>query len=306
MKKCPFFGKCGGCKFDFTSDDYRESKKVFLQNLPITNNPVWIEPGKRRRADFSFLDNVFGFYQSGSKNVIPINNCPALTDGLNKMLPEIASMPWLGGGNVLVTECENGIDVSVLSSVPYFTSEFKKAADNSRAIRITWNDKIVKQIKQPIINFDDIEIDYQPNTFLQPSKPGEEVLRKLVNLAATGSKKVADLFCGQGSFTFALNADGFDIVGGIKRDLLKKPLTVHNLKKYDCVVMDPPRAGAMAQCKELAKSDVKKIIYVSCNPETFMRDKAILEQGGFKLVELTPVDQFVGSAHWELVSIFNK
>lgn len=306
MNKCALFGKCGGCRFDFASDTYRESKKSVLRNLPITADPIWIEPGFRRRADFAFLDKVFGFYEAGSKNVIPVKSCPLLTNGLNKILPIIAAMPWSGSGNVLVTECENGIDISVTSNVSYFSTEFKKSVDASPAIRIVWNNKIIKQSATPIIKFGDISVEYQVNAFLQPTKTGEEVLRNLVMAAAKDSKKVADLFCGQGSFTFALNADGFDIAGGILRDLLKKPLTVQNLKKYDCVVMDPPRAGALAQSKELAKSSVEKIIYVSCSPESFMRDKAILERGGFKLVELTPVDQFVGSSHWELVSVFKK
>ena len=174
MKKCPFFGKCGGCKFDFTSPDYHKLKKQLLFKLQLTDDPIWIESGQRRRADFSFVDGVFGFFQSGSKNIIPINNCPALIDELNKVLPDIANMPWPGSGSVLVTKCDNGIDVSVISSVPYFSTEFKKAADNSPAIRIIWNDKVVKQTEQPIITFDDKTIYYQPNAFLQPSKAGEK------------------------------------------------------------------------------------------------------------------------------------
>ena len=306
MNKCPLFGKCGGCKFDFTSDNYRESKLSLLPNIKITNQPIWINPGTRRRVDFAFLDGQFGFFENRSKNIVPINNCPALTPGLNKILPCIASMPWVGGGSVLITECENGIDVSVVSVVPYFGAEFKRACDASPAIRVIWNGKIVKQTEQPVIKFGDKIVEYLPNAFLQPSVVGEEVLRDLVTAAATGARKVADLFCGLGNFSFALNADGFDVVGGNNRDLFKKPLTVQNLKKYDCVIIDPPRAGAMAQCRELSKSDVEKIIYVSCNPETFIRDKDILERGGYILQSITPVDQFVGSRHWELVSVFLK
>lgn len=307
MNRCPLFGKCGGCKFDFASDVYRESKLSLLKNLPITNEHVWIEQGNRRRADFAFLGNQFGFYEAGSKNVIPVKHCPVLSDKINEILPAIAAMPWSGAGSALVTECDNGIDISVTSTVPYFSTEFKKACDASPAIRVTWNNNLLKQSAQPVIKFGDKLVDYPSNAFLQPGKAGEEVLRDMVNKAASGSKKIADLFCGLGSFTFALNADGFDIFGnGVQRDLFKKPLTVQNLKKYDCVIMDPPRAGAMAQSKELAKSDVQKVIYVSCNPDTFMRDKQILEKGGFKLTSLTPVDQFVGSAHWELVGIFQK
>lgn len=306
ISRCPFFGKCGGCKFDFTSADYTAEKLSLLKKLPITNKPIWIEPGNRRRGDFAYLDNIFGFYEQGSKNIIPIKHCPALTPGINKILPSVAAVPMSGAGSVLITECDNGIDIAITSTVPYYTAQFKAAVDKLDAIRVTYNDRVIKQTATPIIKFGDVAVEYPPNAFLQPSKAGEEALRNLVVSYAAASTKVADLFSGQGSFTYALNADGFDINGGIHRDLFKKPLTVHNLKKYDCVVLDPPRAGAREQCRELAKSDVPRVIYVSCNPETFMRDASVLEKGGYKLTSLTPVDQFVGAAHWELVGVFYK
>ena len=132
-------------------------------------------------------------------------------------------------------------------------------------------------------------------------------MRDLVVEYVGGMGRVADLFCGLGNFTFATNATGFDIVGnGIKRDLFKKPLIVQNLNQYDVVIMDPPRAGAEKQSKELSKSNIKRIIYVSCNPTTFVRDKKILETGGYKMTVAIPVDQFVGSIHWEIFSVFEK
>ena len=174
-------------------------------------------------------------------------------------------------------------------------------------IRTTWNDKIIKQTQQPTVNFEGHIVDYPAGAFLQPSTEGANALRKMVTDWASGYKRIADLFCGLGNFTFSLNADGFDIVGtGVKRDLFKKPLTVGMLKSYDCVVMDPPRAGADAQCKELIKSDVLRIIYVSCNPATFMRDLDTLKKGAYQLSALIPVDQFVGSEHWELFAVFDK
>ena len=213
----------------------------------------------------------------------------------------------MGSGSCLVTSCENGIDIVVNADVPYFTPEFKSAAAGVGAIRVVWNDKIVFQSEKPIIKFGDVAVEYPAGAFLQPGKPGEGALREMVVSAAAGARRVADLFCGLGSFTFATNADGFDIVGaGVRRDLFAHPLTVGMLKQYDCVIMDPPRAGAMAQCRELVKSDVGRVIYVSCNPETFRRDMEILTRGGYKLRDLIPVDQFVGSAHWELFSVFEK
>ena len=278
-----------------------------IDQLPTTGDAIWITPGVRRRADFAFAGGIFGLYESGTKNIIAIGNCPNLVSEINDILPQLSALPWPGSGACLITQCNNGIDIAITSPVPYFTPEFRDAALKIPAIRITWNDKIIKQTSKPIINFADHNVEYPSGAFLQPSTTGADTLRQLVTSRAQGAKRTADLFCGLGNFTFALNADGFDIVGtGAKRDLFKKPLTIGMLKNYDLVVMDPPRAGALAQCQELIKSDINKIIYVSCNPATFMRDANILTSGGYKMTELIPLDQFAGSAHWELFSVFEK
>jgi 23S rRNA (uracil1939-C5)-methyltransferase len=85
------------------------------------------------------------------------------------------------------------------------------------------------------------------------------------------------------------------------RDLFRRPLMPQELRDHDCVVFDPPRQGAQAQARELAASQVALIVAVSCNAGTFARDAAELVRGGYRLVEVTPVDQFRYSAHVEIV-----
>lgn len=307
MKKCPFFGVCGGCKFDFAAADYHDQKMALLRDLPITGDAVWTAAGLRRRADFAFAGGNFGFYAPQSKDIVPVRSCPNLVPEINDILPAVAALPWVASGACLITSCDNGIDVAISSSVPYFTAEFRDAAIKIPAIRVTWNDRTIKQTGAPQVNFSGRAVAYPPAAFLQPTVASADALRNMVVAAASGAHRVADLFCGLGNFTFALNADGFDIVGtGVKRDLFTHPLTVGMLRAYDCVVMDPPRAGALAQCKELVKSDVARVIYVSCNPQTFMRDARVLTNGGYQMQQLIPVDQFVGSDHWELFAVFEK
>ncbi len=69
------------------------------------------------------------------------------------------------------------------------------------------------------------------------------------------------------------------------------------LKNFDAVVFDPPRAGAETQSKELARSTVRKIAAVSCHPLTLARDLSILVRGGYRVVAVTPIDQFLGPPH---------
>lgn len=308
-KKCPFFGICGGCKFDFTSPDYRREKLSSLPRIDFTDNPIWGNIGARRRGDFAFVDGHFGLYKPQSKDIVDITNCPNMVPEINDALKYIAKLPWHGAGSVLITKCENGIDVGVTSDVPYFGTDFRGAVEKlpPQIIRFTWNDTIIRKYNDPEIRFNDRIIKYPPYAFLQPTTETEQTLRDLVVKYIDGAGRVADLFCGLGNFTFATSATGFDIVGnGITRDLFKKPLTSSNLNQYDAIIMDPPRAGAEKQSKEITKSNVKRVVYVSCNPTTFMRDKKILEIGGYKMTTAIPVDQFVGSAHWEIFSVFEK
>lgn len=309
IKKCPLFGKCGGCKYDFTSADYKSAKLSVLPKIQFTDDAIWGIPGSRRRADFAFVDGHFGFFKSQSKDIVDVKDCPNVVSEINVILKNVAALPWRGSGSVLITKCENGIDICVNSDVPYFGADFRNAVEKlpPQIIRFTWNDSIVRKYTSPEIRFNDKTVEYPSNAFLQPTAETEQTLRDMVIKYVNGAKKVADLFCGIGNFTFATNATGFDIVGnGIKRDLFKKPLTAANLKQYEVVIMDPPRAGAEKQSREIAKSDVKRVIYVSCNPTTFVRDKGILERGGYKMITAIPVDQFVGSSHWEIFSVFEK
>ena len=139
-------------------------------------------------------------------------------------------------------------------------------------------------------------------------------------------KHFADLFCGPGTFTRPLAEKGkvtaidsaVDAVQALARaatghaiqtqtrNLFTDPLTEKELNSFECVVLDPPRAGAKEQCAVLARSNVRRIVYVSCNAQTFSRDVAMLQAGGYQVKEIQPVDQFTWSAHGELVSLIER
>lgn len=307
MAKCPLLSVCGGCKYDFNDASYRETKFAQISKMKFTEEPYWVPAGARRRAEFCFADGEFGFFERGTKNIVAVNHCPNLVPEINALLPMLSKLPWGGAGTALVTSCENGLDIAVNSNVPFFTKEFRDAAQKMNVLRVTWNGTLVFMREMPMIKFGNRMVEYPSGAFLQPTVPSENAMRDFVVSAANGAKRVLDLFCGIGNFTFALGADGFDIAGcGVSRDLMKRPLLPKNLDNYDCVVMDPPRAGALAQCKELVKSSVPKVIYVSCNPMTFRRDADVLVKGGYEIVKSKPFDQFLGSEHWEIAAVFKK
>jgi 23S rRNA (uracil1939-C5)-methyltransferase len=169
-----------------------------------------------------------------------------------------------------------------------------------------------------------------PGAFLQPTEAGEQALADAVLAGVGTSRKVLDLFSGVG--TFALRLADRATVHAVElearplaalaraaransllrpvtvetRDLFRRPLGPAELAAYDAVVFDPLRAGASAQAEQLAASKVPVVIAVSCSPATFARDAAILIRGGYRLATITPVDQFLYSAHLETVAVFRR
>jgi 23S rRNA (uracil1939-C5)-methyltransferase len=174
------------------------------------------------------------------------------------------------------------------------------------------------------------EVRIPPDAFLQPTREGEGALQSRVADLLTKSKAIADLFCGAGTFAFPLaerarvlavdgdkpmvealaaaarNTQGLKPVTTEKRDLFKQPMLADELKPFDAAVLDPPRAGAQAQARELAKSKVARIAYVSCNAESLARDARILVDGGYRMGAVVPVDQFLWSAHVEVIAGFTR
>jgi 23S rRNA (uracil1939-C5)-methyltransferase len=141
---------------------------------------------------------------------------------------------------------------------------------------------------------------------------------------------VADLFCGAGAFSFRLaeaaqvlaldaaeptiralqaaraTAPGLKPIAAEARDLYRRPLLAEEMKRLDAVLFDPPRAGALEQAREIARSGVGLAVGVSCNPASFARDARVLVDSGFRLARVLPVDQFLWSPHIELVGVFER
>jgi 23S rRNA (uracil1939-C5)-methyltransferase len=95
-------------------------------------------------------------------------------------------------------------------------------------------------------------------------------------------------------------------VKAVRRDLARQPYLPAELKAFDAVVLDPPYSGAAEQLAQIARSTVRHVVYVSCNPVALARDAAVLRGAGFAVTSATPVDQFRWSAHLESVVHFAR
>jgi len=277
-----------------------------------------------------------GFAAANSHDIIPVDRCPILDPGLDGALDAAWALaePLISAGKPLdiqITATDNGLDVDVRGSGPLPASmiaKLSRVAEQHRLARLTRHGELVLMRHPPTIAIGTARVTLPPGSFLQATVAGEETLAALVSGHCKRAKHIADLFCGVGPFALRLaeksRISAFDsdagavtalqkaamATSGLKpvkaeaRDLFRRPLMAQELRDYDTVVFDPPRQGAQAQALQLAASKIPVVIAVSCNVATFARDARILVDGGYKIEEVTPVDQFRHTPHVELVAKF--
>ncbi|MBC7951303.1 MAG: class I SAM-dependent RNA methyltransferase [Rhodospirillaceae bacterium] len=286
---------------------------------------------------------TLGFNARATHSVIDIERCLLLEAPLNTLLPPLRRMlvdivAANEDGDVTVTLTENGLDVLVEADarLDLFDRERLAAfADAQDLARLTWRrpgagfmDPISRR-RPAIVRFGGVPVEPAPGGFLQPTKGGELAIAEAVLSSIGMAEQVADLYSGCGSFTFPLavqgralhavegeeapiraleaaaNGEGLRVTTEV-RDLARRPLLAHELKKFQAVVFDPPRAGAAAQVEFLAEAGPKTVIAISCNPATLARDLKTLVAGGYTIEQVTPIDQFPFSAHLEAVAVCRR
>ena len=338
---CPFFGCCGGCSYQNLSDEeYRRVKTDFILNAlksqridATISEIIQIPPHTRRRISLACQNGIVGFNEAKSHKIIPVNACPVLLPQLEALLPKLLALckPLSINADIAVLMTEWGADINIKTQ-----KEKNKRPQKKKTKPLTQDILFLEEIttfcrENKIARFIfDCETLYQvcaipfpSNVFMQPSKEGEDTLIRLVLDGCKDAKKVLDLFCGLGTFTKPLHQAGKKVLGmditvesiealqkqnipAEVRDLFRAPVQPSELNEYDCVVLDPARAGAKAQTEELAQSNVKRIVMVSCNPITFARDCRILIDVGYKIEKIIPVDQFIYSEHVEVIAYLTK
>jgi len=303
--------------------------------------PIIVPPHSRRRAVFkikSLPEGLhIGFHAARSHTVIDMHQCEVLTPALFALVGalRVRLEPLFGVGEMAelhVTQTDTGFDCAFRwrSLTPALTAALSTALSGLGIARLTMGGQTVFETAVPRVTLGGVAVALPSNPFLQSTAEGEAALQERVLKIVGKARMVADLFSGVGTFALllarsakvhaveqdeaalaALNAaarcaKGIKPVTTEKRDLFKLPLTPPELAPYDAVVLDPPRAGAEAQVRALAKSRIPVIAYVSCDAATFARDAAILVSGGYKIGFVTPIDQFLWSSHIELVAGFRR
>jgi 23S rRNA (uracil1939-C5)-methyltransferase len=289
-----------------------------------------------RRGSHDVLE--VGFSAARAHHVVAIDRCPVLAKSLDGALQAawaIAELLDFTGKplDIQFTGTDQGLDVDIRGSGLLTASTMTtlaRVAQRHKLARLTRHGELIAQARPPSLRMASATVPLPAGAFLQATAQGEAVLSDLVVDACAGANPVADLFAGIGPFAlrlavharvFAFDDDEAAIaalkrgaagatalkpVEAERRDLFKAPLNAAELNRFDAVVFDPPRQGAQAQSREIAASSVPIVVAVACNPGTFARDIRHLMNGGYRLLSVTPVDQFRYSAHVEIVARLQK
>lgn len=337
---CPHFTQCGGCSLQHLAPSAYAAFKRNLVVEPLRR--AGLEPpvaelvdargAGRRRTTLHVRGREAGYMRARSHEVLDLDTCPILVPALAAAAPRIARAlgPLAGQCETSFTLTDTGLDMSVRSERKLRSEQLASFARTHRLARLIFNGEPVYVAQVPTLRMGKSVVELPPASFLQATAAAEEALAALVVAGVGAAKSVADLFCGVGPFALRLagqarvyaadndrlavaalqkavnHTQGFKPVTTQVRDLFRDPLAPIELERHDAVVFDPPRAGAEAQAHELGRSKVKTVVAVSCDPTSFARDAGILVGSGYKLVSVTPVDQFAYAAHVELVAIFRR
>ena len=305
-------------------------------------DPHLSPPRSRRRATLRALKAgrsvVIGFNAERSNRIVDMRECHVLRPELFALVEPLRGLlstllPARRTGEVQLTLADQGVDVALKGAAAegydaaVALTEFGEAHRLARLSIDEGQGAEARYEPEPAtVSLSGVNVALSIGGFLQATADGEAALVEAVQEVCAGSSRIADLFAGLGTFAFAIEGQvtaaeasrdailalqvaarrARRLITADHRDLYRRPYDAKELASFDAVVLDPPRAGAEEQVKQLAVSAVPRIAYVSCNPATFARDAAVLAGGGYKLDWVRPVGQFRWSTHIELAASFSR
>jgi 23S rRNA (uracil1939-C5)-methyltransferase len=308
----------------------------------VTEDLIDAHGDGRRRVTLHvrFPDRMHvGYMAARSHTIVEIAQCPVAHPALRDTAPVLARAigEHLRSSrkplDVQITLSEAGFDVDVRGHGPVEGRRRLGLIDLAAKLdlaRLSVHGDVIVERRPPSMIVGSARVVPPAGSFMQATRRGEETLAGLVAEACGSARRVADLFSGWGAFALrlaqhaevhAVETDARSLASldkavratpGLRRvsvetrDLYRRPLLTLELAAFGAVVMDPPRAGAEAQARELAASKVPLVVSVSCDAATFARDVAILTAAGFTLERVLPVDQFKHTPHVEIVGVLRR
>ena len=324
---CPYYQLCGGCNINNLSyDEQLEFKKnkvknIFKKYLNLDINPNIIgsrdEYKYRNKITFHVNNKKIGLV-SIDGDIIDIDNCLLVSDKVNELYNLIRKEDLSLVKKIVIRECDNGLILDI-------DGTFDISKIKNMCLSIYSNGKCIFSNGDGYILVNDIKYLVSNKSFFQVNTNNIKNLYDLILKYGNfcGNERVIDLYCGVGSISlyiskYVKSVLGIEIVNEAIIDA-KNNACQNNIEnvdficgdvskiinskiKGDVVIVDPPRIGLDKHTIDvLNECKIKKIIYVSCNPMTLVRDIKMLNNYSLDKIEL--VDMFPQTHHVECVCL---
>lgn len=332
---CPYFDICGGCNLlHMNYDDQLKFKynkvkdiifKYLKENIKVNDVIYSNQFNYRNKASFEVKEKLC-YKMRKSTNLVDINYCYLLDNNINDIVHVLNNLNLKNINNITIRTGEEDIMV-IISGNP--TQEIIDALkEKARSIYV--NDKLVygrSNIVSKIGNYDFFVSD---KSFFQVNKYNvKNLYDKVLEYAElTGNENILDLYCGTGTIGIYLSKYAKSVIGIevneqaiFDANVNKNKNNIENISficdttsninnivnnDFDVIIVDPPRSGLDKNTINfLINSKAKRIVYVSCDIMTLVRDLNILKQD-YDIREITPVDMFPNTYHVECVSVLSR
>ena len=322
--KCKYYGICGGCQLEHISyQDELEYKKNYLNDIfkalgikidkIVSNNDY----GYRNKITLKVDNNKIGYNKLNNNEIISIDECLIADKLINEKIKYLDLIDKNKVNEVIIKSFDNKVMLVLNGDNDINTTKLVNHFDT-----IYINDKLVSGDKI-ITTINNIKYYIAPNSFFQVnSNVAEKMFNCIKNICKNKqSSRVIDLYCGCGSISLVI-ADIVDYVYGV--ELNKQSITdanenkllnnisnvefkcdttdnIEDINDFDTMIVDPPRNGLSKKViNKILSSNIKNIIYVSCDPITLKRDLLLLKDK-YNIDNIATFDMFPNTYHVENV-----
>lgn len=343
---CNIFGECGGCQLQYISHGKQVSMKeeILLDTVRrIGDADVQLMPsmfdkeiGYRHRGQFKVsLKGKIGFYREGTRDVIPVEECPVMIDEINRSLKILNNVNLKGVKEIHII---SGDTVALLIKGTLSEDSAQEILDSGiSGIAFENGDSLGKDYIT--LGLNDLKYSVTPWSFFQSHwSLNKRVVDTVINrLTPVDNKRVLDLYSGAGNFSIPLSMHAKEVVAveesayavedGIRNAMLngiknctfinssvekifegkkkQKTAKLFEAAGYDIVILDPPRIGLSSNCiGRLMDGAPEIIVYVSCNPATLARDIRKMKDK-YEIESLCMIDFFPNTYHIEALAFLN-
>ena len=333
---CPYFDSCGGC--DFLNVKYENSlnykvnkvKEIFNKN-GISINPKVVLSSQnlfyRNKITLKVQNGKLGYFKNNSHDLVEIDKCIIASNAINSMIPYIKKFNILNG-NVTIRSNQNEEILLVIESYDNLNININEIKKNIKLVGIVINNRLFYGVDFLNENINDLNYRISYDAFFQINPRVAQILFNTIDENIDVNDNVLDIYCGVGTLSLSAAKKAKQVVGIeiVKNAIFNAKFNakINNIQNtefilgdasnikfskynnFNKVIVDPPRSGLTnSVISTILKINPEEIIYVSCDPQTLVRDIKILS-ANYVIKDSFVLDMFCYSYHVETIVILNR